>query len=102
MGLTPQTWAAVYDGHGGSVAAAFLQRALHVAVGAQLSALGEELAAAAREDDVLSSTGQSKCALEAVVRSALCAAFAGVDSVFICRRAAEPRDPYPFGKPLSW
>lgn len=50
LGLGPQTFLAVYDGHGGSEASEFLWEHLHVAITEALEEAGPQIAAALQED----------------------------------------------------
>ena len=47
--LAPQTWAAVYDGHGGEECSAFLQKRLHLEVSLSLARLAPQLKATATD-----------------------------------------------------
>lgn len=50
LGLGPQTFLAVYDGHGGAEASAFLWQHLHVAIAEALEEAAPRIAAAMQED----------------------------------------------------
>jgi len=111
--LAPQTWAAVYDGHGGEECSAFLQKRLHLEVSLSLARLAPQLKAtaasaheaiaAAAADEHSSSSGSSAHAngssggssseaawapFDELVIGALTEAFVATDGDFLASKGA--------------
>ncbi|KAJ1448127.1 phosphatase 2C-like domain-containing protein [Pelagophyceae sp. CCMP2097] len=93
--LRPQSYAAVYDGHGGAHASAFLRQALHGEVAGMLAttcevdfahaaAAGAAVDEAADADDAADGATPGCAGLEASLREALRRVFVETDERFLC------------------